>query len=208
MKRFGIRTLFLSTLLCCVGQMLPVPVRADTTTVYKCIAKGQVVYQGTPCAHGQQQQTMQLQDDGPISTPSPAPVDDAPRVVTAPPAPAPPPYTPPSPMYRCTRATDGKTYLSSNGNPQPYYAPLAMTGILPTSIGQNYGGRVSPNAAMVASHYTLMQDQCQAMTPDDTCTTLRNQYDENERKLSRAFKSDQPPLLQREQDLLAQLKHC
>jgi hypothetical protein len=206
-KRLGTRML-LPFVLLCLGQMLPAPTRADTTTVYKCSANGQVIYQGTPCAHGQQQQTMQLQDDGPISTPSAASADDAPRVAAAPPAPAPLPSTPPSSMYRCTRATDGKTYLSSNGNPQPYYAPLAMTGILPTSIGQKFGGRVSPNAAMVAGNYTLVQDQCQAMTPDDTCTTLRNQYDENEQKLSRAFKSDQPPLLQREQDLLAQLKHC
>ena len=42
----------------------------------------------------------------------------------------------------------------------------------------------------------------------DTCATLRDQYDKNERALSRAFKSDQPPLLQREKELLAQLSHC
>jgi hypothetical protein len=166
-----------------------------------------VTYQGTPCAHGQRQQTMQLEDGGPVSSSSPEPTDNTPHVATTPPPSVPPPSTPPVPMYRCTRATDGKPYISSNGNPQPYYAPLAMTGILPTPIGQNYA-RVSPNAAMVASHYTLVQDQCQAMTSQDTCAALRNEYDENEKKLSRAFKSDQPPLLQRENELLAQLQHC
>lgn len=110
-------------------------------------------------------------------------------------------------MYRCSRATDRTTYLSSNGNPQPYYAPLAMTGIVPTPLGHVTPG-AKPNAAMIASHYVLMQDQCVPMTPQDTCSTLRDQYDENERKLSRAFKSDQPPLLQREKELLTQLDHC
>ncbi|RDS83298.1 DUF4124 domain-containing protein [Dyella psychrodurans] len=189
---------------------VPAPAVADTTTVYKCVAaNGSVIYQGTPCAHGQREQTMQLQDDGPVSSPLPTPVDDTPRMATTPPpAPAKPPSMPPAPMYRCIRATDNKPYVSSNGNPQPYYAPLAMTGIVPTPIGQNYGGRVSPNAAMIASHYTLMQDTCQPMTPQDTCTTLRDEYDENEKKLSRTFKSDQPPLLQRESELLAQLQQC
>ncbi|HUB90695.1 MAG TPA: hypothetical protein VMA74_13300 [Dyella sp.] len=111
------------------------------------------------------------------------------------------------PRHRCVRATDQTTYLSSNGNPPPYYAPLAMTGILPTSLGPVIPG-VKPNAAMVASRYVLMQDQCAPMTPHDTCATLRDQYDENERTLSRAFKSDQLPLLQREKELLAQLSHC
>jgi hypothetical protein len=208
MKRLGACMLFLSGLF--FGPTLPAPAQADTTA-YKCkAANGQVVYQGTPCPNGQQQQTLQLQDDGPAPSPAPPPpsVDDTPHVAAATPTPPPVPATPPSLMYRCTRATDGKTYLSDNGNPAPYYAPLAMTGIVPTSIGQNFGGRVSANAAMVASHYTLVQDQCQAMTPADTCSTLLDQYDDNERKLSRAFKSDQPALLQREHDLLAQLKHC
>jgi hypothetical protein len=190
------------------------PVRAVAdTTAYKCVAaNGAVTYQGTPCAHGQRQETIQLTDDaGAVSSPAPSSsvADTTPPVAIAPAAPAPKPPSAPLPqLYRCTRATDGKPYISSNGNPQPYYAPLAMTGIVPTPIGQNYGGRVSPNAAMIASHYTQVQDQCQAMTPGDTCNTLRDEYDENEKKLSRAFKSDQPPLLQRESELLAQLQRC
>ncbi|GLQ92713.1 hypothetical protein GCM10007901_16640 [Dyella acidisoli] len=110
-------------------------------------------------------------------------------------------------MYRCARATDHTTYLSSNGNPQPYYAPLAMTGIVPTPLGHITPG-VKANAAMIASNYVLMQDQCEPLTQQDTCATLRDQYDDNERKLSRAFKADQPTLQQREKELLAELSHC
>lgn len=113
-------------------------------------------------------------------------------------------------MYRCINAVNGNSYFSSNGNPQPYYAPLAVTGIIPTPLGQTYAppGRAAATAATIASHYVQVQDSCQAMTPEDTCSQLRSDYDENERKLSRAFKSDQPPLLRRESELLAQLSHC
>lgn len=113
-------------------------------------------------------------------------------------------------MYRCINAVNGNSYLSSNGNPAPYYAPLAVTGIVPVPLGQTYApaGRGAATSATIASHYVQVQDTCQAMTPEDICSELRSQYDENERKLSRAFKSDQPPLFERESKLLAQLKHC
>ena len=46
------------------------------------------------------------------------------------------------------------------------------------------------------------------MTVHDTCSALRDQYNEVERKLSRAFKADQPALQQQEGDLQNQLNHC
>ncbi|HET7329848.1 DUF4124 domain-containing protein [Dyella sp.] len=192
-----------------LGMPSPAPIRAETLTVYKCrAANGQLIYQGTPCARDQQQQTMELDDRGPAASPLPTPPSSPPAHVAATPAPPPAaPRTPPSTMYRCARATDRSTYLSSNGNPQPYYAPIAMTGMLPTPLG-HVAPRASPNAAMVASNYVLVQDQCEPLTPQDTCATLRDQYDENERKLSRAFKADQPALLQREKELSAELSHC
>jgi hypothetical protein len=82
-----------------------------------------------------------------------------------------------------------------------------MTNILPTPLGQT-SPHVTPNAAMVASHYTMVQDQCEPMSPQDTCSELRSQYEDNEKKLSRAFKADQPVLQQRESELLAELSHC
>jgi hypothetical protein len=192
-----------------LGLPSPAPVTAQTLTVYKCRAtNGQLIYQGTPCAGNQQQQTMELEDRGPAASPLPPPPSSPPAHVAATSAPPPAaPRTPPSTMYRCARATDRSTYLSSNGNPQPYYAPIAMTGMLPTPLG-HVTPRASPNAAMVASNYVLVQDQCEPLTPQDTCATLRDQYDENERKLSRAFKADQPALLQREKELSAELSHC
>jgi hypothetical protein len=210
MNRLGLPALLLAA--CLLSALLPLtPSHADTTTVYKCgSAQGQVIYQGTPCAQGQHQQTMQLDNGAPVAAPATIPTATS----TASPLPAPPPpappRTPPSLMYRCINAVNGNSYVSSNGNPQPYYAPLAVTGIIPTPLGQTFAppGRGAPTAATIASNYVLVQDHCQAMTPEDTCSTLRDEYDENERKLSRAFKSDQPPLLQRESELLAQLKHC
>jgi hypothetical protein len=210
MNRIGLLVTVAAALSLMIGLPLPAPVRADSVTVYKCrTPQGGLIYQGTPCVAGQQQQTVQLDDNGPTSSPLPvSPPSSAPTASTpVTPAPTPMPRTPPSTLYRCVRATDQTTYLSSNGNPQPYYVPLAMTGMLPTSLGR-IAPRVKPNAAMVASQYVLVQDQCAPMTPQDTCATLRDQYDENERKLSRAFKSDQPPLLQREKELLAELSHC
>jgi hypothetical protein len=210
MNRTNFQAIAAAFLSLAIGLQPPAPAYADSVTVYKCrTLKGAVVYQGTACPRDQQQQTMQLEDDGPASSPLPetlaAPAGAPSAGVVA--APAPEPRTPPSLMYRCVRATDQTTYLSNHGNPQPYYAPLAMTGMLPTPPGRITLG-LKPNAAMVASQYVLVQDQCSPMTPQDTCSTLRDQYDETERKLSRAFKSDQPPLLQREKELLAELSHC
>ncbi|MBE1159291.1 DUF4124 domain-containing protein [Dyella acidiphila] len=189
----------------------PTPAQADTTA-YKCVsAQGQVVYQDKPCAHGQQQQTLQLEDKEPAPPPPASATDEAAPAATVAAAPAPAPLrTPPAPMYRCINAVNKNSYISSNGDPQPYYAPLAVTGIVPTPLGHTYAppGRGAANAATIASHYVLVQDSCQAMTPQDTCSELRDEYDANESKLSRAFKSDQPPLLQREKDLLAQLNRC
>jgi hypothetical protein len=208
MNRLGPLVLFLATLLLALSPSTPA--RADTTTVYKCNVQGQVIYQGTPCAHGQQQQTLQLQDSEPAFSAPPVTTDAPPQTAAAATPPPPAPRTPPALMYRCINAVNKNSYLSSNGNPQPYYAPLAVTGIIPTPLGQLSvpPGHGSANAATIASHYVLVQDSCAPMTPQDTCSELRDQYDDNERKLSRAFKSDQPALLQRESDLLAQLNHC
>ncbi|WP_233840892.1 DUF4124 domain-containing protein [Dyella sp. 2HG41-7] len=208
MIRLAICAVLILALLLVAALCAPSRAHAQTLTVYKCrTAQGQLIYQGAPCKQGQQQQTMQLDDSGPAASPLPESPNAPPAAAVAPPAPPSAPPTPPSTMYRCTRATDQTTYLSANGDPPPYYAPLAMTGIVPTPLGHITPG-VKANAAMVASHYIQVQDQCVPMTLQDTCSTLRDQFDDNERKLSRAFKSDQPPLLQREKELLDQLKHC
>jgi hypothetical protein len=207
MNRFGVGTLLLCGLLLGSPTMFA-QAQNKTVTAYKCIsAQGQVSYQGTPCRQNQKQQTLQLQDNEPGAPPPQNDDDDTQQAAATPPPRPPVLKTPPSLMYRCTRATDGKTYLTNDGNPQPYYAPLAMTGIIPTPLGQT-SPHVTANAAMVASHYMMVQDQCQPMSPQDTCSELRSQYEDNEKTLSRAFKSDQPALQQRESELLAELSHC
>lgn len=207
MNRFGAGVPLLCGLLF-GSPAMPARAQDNTVTAYKCTsAQGQVTYQGTPCKHDQKQQTLQLDDNEPGSPP-PRDVDSDTQPPAARPSPRPPVLqTPPPVMYSCTRVTDGKTYLSNNGNPAPYYAPLAMTGIIPTPLGQ-ISPHVAANAAMIASHYTLVQDQCQPMSPQDTCSELRSEYDDNEKKLSRAFQSDLPALQQRESELLAELSHC
>ena len=186
------------------------------TSVYKCTdARGQTSYQDAPCSHTQRQQRISLQDQAPATTAN----DEAPAppASAAPPAPSAPlprmPAAPPPTMYGCVRATDGKPYLSSNGNPPPYLAPLAMLDILPSSLSQTYGAanlasKPRPTAGMVGGNFTQVQDQCRELTRQETCNALRDAYDENAHKLQHAFKSDQPPLEQRDAELRAQLAGC
>jgi hypothetical protein len=194
----------------CILLLIVALPAATQTIVYQCTdTRGQVTYQGTRCDTAQRQQIMLFSDTQPVAPAASAPATVAPDVADTPPI-ARPPRTPPAPMYLCTNAVNGQTYTNANGNPQPYLAPLGMTGILPSSLGQTYSGANTgkANANLIANHYTWVQDACQPMTPEDTCRALRDDYDANEQKLSRAFQSQQAPLLQREADLRAQLTHC
>jgi len=197
--------------LVCAGLCLP----GHAQTVYKCMGThGEASYQSTPCPGAQRQRQITL--DAPPASPPPAPAPavaaSTPPVADAAPPPPAPPTAPIPALYQCVRATDGKTYVSSTGEPPGYYAPLGIIG-LPTSLAQQYNaanhmGRDQPNAAMVSSYYTWVQDRCRALDPQETCEILRKDWTENEHKLSRAFKSDQPPLLRREAELRAQLQGC
>lgn len=124
-------------------------------------------------------------------------------------------------MYACTRATDGKTYLSQNGNPAPYQAPYSVLGAEPQPLSEVYGadrgaaGISAPEAnrgrvtsGMVAGNYVWVQDRCQELDVAETCHALQQAYDENEHQLHNAFKSQRPPLEKREAQLQAQLASC
>lgn len=192
-------------------------------TAYQCTAaNGKVSYQDKPCATGQRQQTLQLDDSEPsMPARAPAPAPSTPAGASSPPAPRPAPPDAPLPvMYACMRATDGKTYLSENGNPPPYQAPYGILGASQLPLSQVYGpgggggasapelnrGKITPG--LVARHYVWVQDSCRELTPGETCRALRDAYDEVETKLQRAFKSDRPPLEKREATLLSQLRGC
>jgi hypothetical protein len=198
------------------------PVAAGT--VYKCLsADGQTSYQDAPCAKTQQQQALQLPDDRAAPSPPasmPVEPDEISRPTEGAAAPSPMPVAPLTQLYRCMHAVDGSTYVSSNGHPQPFLAPLGMLGALPTSLSQAYGqpsgagisapeanrGRVT--AGLVASNYVWVQDQCRPLSVPEICHELRDQKEQNARKLQRAFKSDRPPLQRRDDALRAQLTNC
>jgi hypothetical protein len=192
-------------------------------TAYQCTAtNGKVTYQDKPCSGNQRQQVLQLDDSTPLVSPPPPPPPVTTEAVPEPPPPAEAvsPAVPLPVMYACVRATDGKTYLSENGQPEPYQVPFGILGAGSLPLSQVYGppnsagasapelnrGRVSPN--LVGNYFVWVQDQCHELTPSETCHALRDAYDENATKLRRAFKSDQPPLEKREHELLAQLQNC
>lgn len=189
------------------------PVAAGT--VYKCTGRdGRISYQGEPCATSQRQQALRLSDRQPAPPPAATvaapPVEDRlPSVAPPPPA----PVTPPPAMYRCMRATDGKSYLSGNGQPAPYLAPLGVLGVLPSSLaetysGANHMGHGKVTAGLVANHYTWVQDTCRELDPQETCQALHEAWDDNEGKLRRAFQDNEPPLKRRQAELREQLSHC
>ena len=211
--------------LCILALLCLICVPALAGTAYQCTAaSGRVSYQDKPCPGNQRQQVLQLDDSAPeMQPPPPAP----PLPVSAATAPEPPrpaqvvtPAEPLPVMYACVRATDGKTYLSENGEPEPYQVPFGILGAGSLPLSQVYGppnsagasapelnrGRVSP--ALVGNYFVWVQDQCHELTPSETCRALRDAYDDNATKLRRAFKSDQPPLEKREHELLAKLQNC
>jgi hypothetical protein len=193
-------------------------------TVYKCLAASQVIYQQTPCAKTQRQQTIQLADPAPAAT-RPLPMDappagettQAPEAATAfAPSAAPPPR-----LYGCVRATDGKPYTRPDGNTEPYLAPSGVVGDFGGTLSDAYTGR---NAAIASApelnrgkgnvgvltnaNYIWVQDTCRRLSVDETCRVLRDESDANRKALRNAFKSDRPPLEARDAALTRQLAGC
>jgi hypothetical protein len=209
------------TRLCFLALLLLLSLPAVAGTAYQCTdASGKVSFQDKPCQGQQRQQVLQL-DDTPAYTPAQPESAPSPETVTAPPPLPPPPMESSLPaLYACIRATDGKTYTSENGDPQPYQVPYGILGDAQLPLSKAYGGpgaagasapelnrgRVTPG--LIANYYVWVQDRCRPLTRTETCRALRDAYDDIESKLRRAFKSDQPPLEQREQELRGQLRSC
>ena len=204
--------------LLCLLWLVALPVTAGTA--YQCTdANGRQTFQDKPCSGKQRQQVLQLDDSQP-AMPAPPAAAELSLPDAAPPPPQPAFIPPPPTMFGCLRATDGKPYTNSNGNPQPYQVPYGMLGAASLPLAQVYGapngagasapelnrGRISPG--LVANHFVWVQDQCRQLTRAETCSALRDAFDDNEEKLRRAFKSDQPPLEKREQELRDQLRGC
>lgn len=195
---------------------------ASAETVYKCMAAGQTTYQQTPCAKNLRQETVQLQDSAPANG-QVAPMPDAPQradaAVAA--APLPQPIQPLPRMFGCVRATDGKSYTSADGNPQPYLAPLGVLGVAGGSLSDTYG---NPNnavasapelnrgkgnvGAIASSNYVWVQDQCRELSPAETCQALRSEAEATQRRIRNAFKSERGPLDAKDARLRDQLQSC
>lgn len=203
-----------------MALMAGVPVHAET--VYKCVAAGQTIYQQTPCAKAQHQEAIQLVDSAPADGKvAPMPGAPPPRDDGDMPEPSAPPAAPPPRMYGCIRATDGKPYTSRNGNPEPYLAPSGVVGDFGGSLSDTYGNSRSAVAsapelsrgkgsvgALVNNSYIWVQDQCRALSPDETCRVLRDDADANQKAIRNAFKSDKPPLEAKDASLRRQLQGC
>ena len=210
-------------LLACAALGIPAISGVHAETVYKCQAAGQTIYQQTPCAKNQSQQRIELQDSAPANgvapmpVPSPATATDA----TADNASAPQAFPPPPRMFGCVRATDGKSYTSSNGNPEPYMAPIGVMGGLGATLSDTYGNpdsavasapelnRGKGNVAGIATtNYVWVQDRCRLLSPAETCQALRGDAESNQRQIRNAFKSERAPLDSREAQLRQQLQGC
>jgi hypothetical protein len=203
--------------------LLAAPTAVPAGDVYKCVdAAGHVAYQDSPCPSRQRQQVVRLPDvppPGDVRAPAPPPPAPAPAATVA--VSPPVPVAPPPQLYACVRATDGKPYIDRNGEPRPYLAPLGMLGVFQAPLAEVYGGRggarrgmsapeLAPHASpgLIGSNYTWVQDSCRPLSVEETCAELQHQYDANQHALRNAFKTDQPPLLQREADLEKQLAGC
>jgi hypothetical protein len=157
----------------------------------------------------------------PSRSPPPAVPRAAPPAEVAPAPVAPEPAAPLPVMYACTRATDGKTYLSDHGDSAPYLAPYGVLGAEQQPLSEVYGpdrgaaGISAPEAnrgrvtsGLVANNYVWVQDSCRELDPGEICQALEDAYEENARQLRNAFKSQRPPLERREAQLHAQLANC
>ncbi len=202
-------------LLLCLLPALP----AAATEVYRCVgAHGRLAFQDTPCPRGSVQKILDLPTPGPTQPAPPLPA--TPR--TAPPPAASPPSAPSLPLpalYRCVNATNGKPYLSTVGDPQPYLAPLGVLGVPQLPLARAYGpggiGVSAPGAgppanvaSPVAGYYTWVQDRCLPLPRGAVCANLRRRLDTLQSRISQTFQFDRPPLQAEARTLRAQLQNC
>ena len=201
-------------LLLCLLPALP----ATATAVYRCVgAHGRLAFQDTPCPRGSVQKILDLPTPGPAQPAPPLPA--TPRTPPPVPTAATVPGLPLPALYRCTNATNGKTYLSTVGDPRPYLAPLGVLGVPQLPLARAYGpggiGVSAPGAgppanvaSPIAGYYTWVQDRCVPLPRGEVCADLRQRLDALEGRISRTFQFDRPPLQAEARTLRAQLQNC
>lgn len=226
----GVRPVSVPPPAACRGLLLACALLAAPAcggTIYKCTdAHGNVSYQDTPCAHKTDQTVLQMATPPPAEAPPPA--QSAPEPRGPPPAKitaaAPPPaktFQLPQ-LYDCINATNGKVYVSRNGHPAAYLVPLGMLGAFQPPLAQTYGGKNAARDAasdpqlahgritqkLVAGNYTRVQDRCRPLSPPEICANLRDQLDNLQDKIDKAFQDERPPLEQQAQTLRKEMAGC
>ncbi|HET7268250.1 MAG TPA: DUF4124 domain-containing protein [Oleiagrimonas sp.] len=208
------RCIHLSTLM----TLLAVSVPTWAGTVYKCVdANGHVSFQDIPCPHGARQHMQHVPDARPAPA-SPALPSPAPQ---PPPTPSEPTHThtppaqvarvPPPRLFRCIHATDGETYLSRNGRPLPYRAPLGMVGIVPVPLSNQFRHPRGPEVDMstlIGNNYIWVRDTCRRLPPAVACAALARQNKANDEAIHDAFPDERAPLLEKRKRLHAQMAGC
>ncbi len=166
---------------------------ASARIVYRCTnAHGDVSLQDPPCAKGDRQTMIPVEDDpaqaAPVATTPVEPIAVAPPAVKPPPAPvapvvAPPPRRPLPALWLCTRPEDGSHYITHDGSAPSRLVPAGILGIPGKSLAQTYGpgdgGGVSAPGVNKAPVSAAQQDSVAAgfVEVHDDCAPSRSRAD-------------------------------
>ena len=161
---------------------------ADEVTIYRCVDPvGKVSLQDRPCPTGARQEVREMQrpqDPPPQSppvaaTPTPAPQATEVRIVHV---------RAPQPLYECTNADTGETYLSQTGIPESRYVPFWTLGYgdpfahvggrPPTpSPAPRTGGRL-PHGRFAYPPVVYVEDTCIRLPQDEICRRMHERDNE------------------------------
>ncbi len=198
---------------------------AHAAEVYKCTnAGGTPAFQDHPCAAGDQEAKVHVNDSASARASAPATSSNEGA------APAEPAVVRPlvrakaaaPTMWLCVRPEDGSQYMSRDGVSQPRMVPAGVLGISGKNLADAYGqkgiGVSAPGVrsvpidhsaqAAIAGDYVAVQDQCSQASHEQVCGYLQKQYDDVHQKLKRAFKDEQAVLQPQEDQLLKDLNGC
>ncbi|NII11967.1 DUF4124 domain-containing protein [Oleiagrimonas sp. C23AA] len=215
----------MSATLALIGALMLAPQTQPAHTAYRCVdASGHIAFQDHPCSRHERQHKLSLHH---FDDPAPAPASTAPPPAPVPPAkpsaaPATPTPAPPPVLWRCQRATDGKSYVSWHGPTPAYRAPLGMLDAYQNDLGQIYRphqlpagsvattgirpGMVTPG--MIGSRYVWVQDRCRRLSRSEACQVIQHEWDATQERIRKAFESDRPPLQKQAEHLRQAMAGC
>ena len=153
--------------------------RASDVTIYRCVgAASQITLQDHPCPKDARQDVRQMirpQDAPPrpqtVATAKPAAPATEVRVVHV---------RDPQPLYECTNAESGETYLNHSGRPESRYVPFPTLGYgdpFP-NVGRHATtpGR-PPRGRLAYPSLVYVEDSCVRLPLDEACQRMRTRDD-------------------------------